>query len=232
MEQLYVFGTGNAAVIHYYNTCFSIRNEDRFFMVDAGGGNGILQILDKMNVQYSQIHDLFVTHEHTDHLLGVVWMVRFIATRMLNGTYDGDLNIYCHDQLTSTIDTFCRLTLQGKFYRLIGDRIHLIPVHDGETLSIMDYEVTFFDIHSTKARQFGFTTTLKKYDRVPKRNPRMKTKITAPESLRHQERTDFHDNTVFLHSGKALFCVLQTCPPYARVPDCRCGAPPPDGQRP
>lgn len=161
MEQLYVFGTGNAAVIHYYNTCFAIRNEDRFFMVDAGGGNGILQILDKMNVQYSQIHDLFVTHEHTDHLLGVVWMVRFIATRMLNGTYDGDLNIYCHDQLTSTIDTFCRLTLQGKFYRLIGDRIHLIPVHDGETLSIMDYEVTFFDIHSTKARQFGFTTTLK-----------------------------------------------------------------------
>ena len=83
MEQLYVFGTGNAAVIHYYNTCFAIRNEDRFFMVDAGGGNGILQILDKMNVQYSQIHDLFVTHEHTDHLLGVVWMVRFIATRML-----------------------------------------------------------------------------------------------------------------------------------------------------
>lgn len=39
MEQLYVFGTGNAAVIHYYNTCFAIRSEDRFFMVDAGGGN-------------------------------------------------------------------------------------------------------------------------------------------------------------------------------------------------
>ena len=50
MEQLYVFGTGNAAVIHYYNTCFAIRSEDRFFMVDAGGGNGILQILDKMDL--------------------------------------------------------------------------------------------------------------------------------------------------------------------------------------
>ena len=44
MEQLYVFGTGNAAVIHYYNTCFAIRNEDRFFMVDAGGGNTIAWI--------------------------------------------------------------------------------------------------------------------------------------------------------------------------------------------
>ncbi len=161
MEQLYVFGTGNAAAIHYYNTCFAIRDEEQYFMVDAGGGNGILKILSQMNIDYPQIHHLFVTHEHTDHLLGVVWMVRFIATRMMNGTYDGNFYIYCHDELSSTIDTFCRLTLQGKFYRLIGDRIHLIPVRDGETRHILDYDITFFDIHSTKARQFGFTTVLK-----------------------------------------------------------------------
>lgn len=161
MEQLYVFGTGNAAVIHYYNTCFAIRDNDRYFMVDAGGGNGILKILHDMNITYPQIHDLFVTHEHTDHLLGVVWMVRFVGSSILNGSYEGDFRIYCHDGLVSTIDTFCRLTLQGKLYKLLGNRIHLIPVHDGETLHIMDYDVTFFDIQSTKARQFGFTTTLK-----------------------------------------------------------------------
>lgn len=161
MEQLYVFGTGNAAVIHYYNTCFAIRDNDRYFMVDAGGGNGILKILHDMNITYPQIHDLFVTHEHTDHLLGVVWMVRFVGSSILNGSYEGDFRIYCHDGLVSTIDTFCRLTLQGKLYKLLGNRIHLIPVHDGETLHIMDYNVTFFDIQSTKARQFGFTTTLK-----------------------------------------------------------------------
>ena len=161
MEQLYVFGTGNAAATHYYNTCFAIRDEEQYFMVDAGGGNGILRILEDMKIRYQQIHHIFVTHEHTDHLLGVVWMVRFVATRILNGSYEGDLNIYCHDGLVSTIDTFCRLTLQGKFYKLIGDRIHLIPVHDGESRRILDYDVTFFDIHSTKARQFGFTTVLK-----------------------------------------------------------------------
>lgn len=161
MEQLYVFGTGNAAVIHYYNTCFAIRDNDRYFMVDAGGGNGILKILHDMNITYPQIHDLFVTHEHTDHLLGVVWMVRFVGSSILNGSYEGDFRIYCHDGLVSTIDTFCRLTLQGKLYKLLGNRIHLIPVHNGETLHIMDYNVTVFDIQSTKARQFGFTTTLK-----------------------------------------------------------------------
>lgn len=166
MEQLYVFGTGNAAATRYFNTCFAIRDGERYFMVDTGGGNGILRILEDMNVDYGQIHDIFITHEHTDHVLGIVWMIRFISTSMKQGAYDGDLNIYCHEELAASIDTICRLTLQGKFYRMIGQRIHLIPIHDGETRRILDYDVTFFDIHSTKAKQFGFTTVLKNHKRL------------------------------------------------------------------
>lgn len=161
MEQLYVFGTGNATVTRYYNTCFAIKNpENQYFMVDTGGGNGILRILEDMQVSIPDIHHIFITHEHTDHLLGIVWMIRVIATRMKNGKYDGDLNIYCHEALTETITTICRLTLQGKFFKMIGDRIHLIPVHDGDKRQILNYPVTFFDIHSTKAMQYGFTMTL------------------------------------------------------------------------
>ena len=72
MEELYVFGTGNAQAVHCYNTCFALKDEDEFFMVDAGGGNGILKILEEMNVDLSHIHHIFVTHEHTDHILGIV----------------------------------------------------------------------------------------------------------------------------------------------------------------
>lgn len=159
MEQnlLYVFGTGNAAVTRCYNTCFAIKNGDEFFMVDAGGGNGILGILEKMEVPFERIHHIFVTHEHTDHILGIVWMIRMIATAMNRGNYEGDLNIYCHEGLTDTIYTLASLTMPRKFYGQIGSRIILIPVADGEVRRILDMEVTFFDIHSTKARQFGFT---------------------------------------------------------------------------
>lgn len=158
MEELYVFGTGNAQATRCYNTCFAIKDGDEFFMVDAGGGNGILGILEKMNVDMAHIHHIFVTHEHTDHILGIVWMVRMIATAMKKGKYEGELRIYCHPGLADTISTLCRLTLQGKFYKMIGEQIFLIPVEDGETVSILDYDVTFFDILSTKAKQFGFTT--------------------------------------------------------------------------
>ena len=55
MEKLYVFGTGNAQATRCYNTCFAIRDEDEYFMVDAGGGNGILRVLEDMDVDLCHI---------------------------------------------------------------------------------------------------------------------------------------------------------------------------------
>lgn len=160
-------------------------------MVDTGGGNGILRILEDMEIDLPAIHDIFITHEHTDHLLGIVWMIRVIATRMKNSTYAGDLNVYCHEELTATIETICRLTLQDKFYRMIGERVHLIPVFDGETRHILDYDITFFDIHSTKARQYGFTTVLQNGRRLTccgdePYNPACAAYVTGSDWLLHE----------------------------------------------
>ena len=55
---LYVFGTGNATMTRYYNTCFAIRSGEEYFMTDAGGGNGILRILEEMQVPLNRIHHL------------------------------------------------------------------------------------------------------------------------------------------------------------------------------
>ena len=87
MEELYVFGIGNAQANRCYNTCFAIKDGDEYFMVDAGGGNGILRILEDMDVDLCHIHNIFVTHEHTDHIMGIVWMVRMVAAAMKKGKY-------------------------------------------------------------------------------------------------------------------------------------------------
>ena len=34
-----------------------------------------------------------------DHLLGVVWMIRMIGTAIEQGKYEGELRIYCHEDL-------------------------------------------------------------------------------------------------------------------------------------
>ena len=115
MEQLLVLGTGNASVTRCFNTCFILKDrQDRYFMVDAGGGNGILTNLEKMGVPLDRIHDLFVTHKHTDHLLGVIWIIRNVGQMIGSGKYEGNLNIYCHDELARIIRSICAMTLVEK----------------------------------------------------------------------------------------------------------------------
>ena len=157
MEKLIVLGTGNAMVTRCYNTCFALQNGADCLLVDAGGGNGILAQLEKAGIDPAAIRHLIVTHEHCDHLLGVVWVLRRIATLMKAGGYPGQLHVWCHAGLTDTIHTLCRLTLQKKFVDLIGQSILLHPVADGESTELLGATVTFFDIHSTKAPQYGFT---------------------------------------------------------------------------
>ena len=43
--KLTILGTGNAAVTECYNTCFVLSEKDDYFLVDGGGGNGILHQL-------------------------------------------------------------------------------------------------------------------------------------------------------------------------------------------
>ena len=50
--------------------------------------------------------------------------------------------------------------LQKKDVAFIGKRLHLICVADDESVSILSKKVTFFDIQSTKAKQFGFCMEL------------------------------------------------------------------------
>ncbi len=159
-ETLHILGTGNATVTKCYNTCFALQQDEEYFLVDTGGGNGILAQLEKAHIPMEQIHEIFLSHEHTDHLLGLIWLIRMIATKMKKGLYAGDLQIYCHANLKQTILTIAKLTVQDKFYNMIGQRIHLVTVADGETCTIMGQDTTFFDIGSTKAEQYGFLRIL------------------------------------------------------------------------
>ena len=160
MEKLIILGTGNANATKCYNTCFALQNEQGYFLVDAGGGNGILVQLEKAGIPLEGIHEIFLSHEHTDHILGMVWMIRMIAARMKQGKYEGILNLYCHRDLVETLLTIVRLTVQGKFVKLIGERIFLNPLEDKDIRRILGYDVRFFDIQSVKAKQYGFDLTL------------------------------------------------------------------------
>ena len=54
-RRLYVFGTGHAMVTRLYNSCFGLEEGGWFFFLDAGGGHGILQAMEAMDVSAAQV---------------------------------------------------------------------------------------------------------------------------------------------------------------------------------
>lgn len=161
-----MLGTGNATVTECYNTCFVIEDNNEYMLVDGGGGNGILQQLKKASLRWQDMRTIFVTHKHIDHLLGIIWMVRMICQNMSRGKYDGEAVIYAHDEVISLIRDMAGSLLNAKETKYIDNRLHLISVKDGESRQILGKNVTFFDIQSTKAKQFGFSMELGDGDKL------------------------------------------------------------------
>jgi ribonuclease Z len=155
--KLVFLGTGRAQVTECYNTCFITDDSGKLVLTDGGGGIYILHQLKAAGYRWQDIGDIIVTHKHMDHLLGVMWIVRMIAQSMKSGKYKGEARIYGHDEVLSLIKRYSDDLLTPDAAGFVGDRIVLREVHDGEKVSIQGRDYTFFDIHSTKAKQYGYT---------------------------------------------------------------------------
>ena len=161
MNQITMLGTGNATVSQIYNTCFVLQTSSTLMLVDAGGGNGILSQLKKVNVQISDIHHLFVTHAHTDHVLGVIWVIRMVA--QCKG-YEGLLHVYGNDKVMKVIKTIIDMILAKKQLAKVAERVVFHQLEDGDCFEVGDIKLECFDIQSAKEKQFGFRAELPSSD--------------------------------------------------------------------
>lgn len=71
-----------------------------------------------------------------------------------------DVYIYGHDEVIGLLKDMAEKLLQKNEVRSLDGKLHLVAVEDGETKTVLGHPVTFFDIHSTKAKQFGFCMDL------------------------------------------------------------------------
>ena len=161
MNQITMLGTGNATVSQIYNTCFVLQTSSTLMLVDAGGGNGVLAQLRKVNVQISDIHHLFVTHAHTDHVLGVIWVIRMVA--QCKG-YEGLLHVYGNDKVMKVIKTIIDMILAKKQLAKVAERVVFHQLEDSDCFEVGDMKLECFDIQSTKEKQFGFRAELPSSD--------------------------------------------------------------------
>lgn len=151
-----MLGTGHAAVTECYNTCFVLEENGEYFLVDGGGGYTLFRQLKQVEIDFKKIHTVFVTHKHLDHLTGILWMLRMVLSMMAAERYQDELVIYSHDEVIGILNDMAYRLFPEKMTRFIGKKLHFIVVTDKEKRKILNHDVTFFDIHSSKDKQFGF----------------------------------------------------------------------------
>lgn len=157
---LTMLGTGHAMVMKCYNTCFALSEGGECFLVDGGGGNTILRQLNAAGIGIGEIRNIFVTHKHTDHILGILWVIRAVCGHMGRGRCPDAVNLYGSDEVIKIIRDISNSVLQDRETAFLDRQLILNVVRDGEERVILGNRVTFFDIHSTKAKQYGFSMEL------------------------------------------------------------------------
>lgn len=201
--KLTMLGTGNAGVTECYNTCFVLEHEGEYLLVDGGGGNGLLKQLKAACIRWEDIRSVFVTHRHTDHLMGIFWLMRMICNRRQPGGQK--IAFYGHDEVISLI----RNTTMGLFPREDGlhPDIQLNVLEDGQEFHAVGHCFQAFDIQSVKAKQFGFTLYY---------GDGKKLTCCGDESYRECERKYVEGSTWLLHEAFCLEAEAEIFHPHEK----------------
>lgn len=160
MSKIIMLGTGNGGTIDLYNTCFVIQNEVGNFLVDTGGSIEIIKRLNQVDIDYKSIYHIFISHSHTDHILGLFWLFKRIGSHAMHGEIKEKINIYCNDVVYKSIREVAKYILPDKLMNVIYSIVNFNILNDGDKYSINEIDYTFFDIQAKGTKQFGFECKL------------------------------------------------------------------------
>ena len=160
MEKIIMLGTGNGGTIDLYNTCFVIQNENGNFLIDTGGSIEIIKRLKQVDIDYKSIRNIFISHSHTDHILGIFWLFKKISRNVMHGDIKEKINLYCNDVVYEAIREVAKYILPDKLMNAIYSIVDFKVLNDGDKYNINGIDYTFFDIKAKGTKQFGFECTL------------------------------------------------------------------------
>lgn len=160
MTKVLMLGTGNGGTVDLYNTCFVIQGSRGNFLVDTGGSIEIIKRLKQVNIKLGDIKNIFISHSHTDHILGLIWMFKKMSIMAMHGEIKEKINIYCNDVVYEAIKGVSSYLLPKVLLDSIIDITNFIILNDGDKYTINDHEYEFFDIRAKGTKQFGFTCNL------------------------------------------------------------------------
>ncbi len=160
MTKIIMLGTGTGGTIDFYNTCFVIQNSLGNFLIDTGGSIEIVKRLNQADIKLADIKNIFISHAHTDHILGLIWIFKKLGMPAIKGEIKEEINIYCNDIVLEAIKGVSNYVLPKRLVEAIYNVINFVVVNNQDKYVINGVEYEFFDILARGEKQFGFECNL------------------------------------------------------------------------
>ena len=218
MTKITMLGTGNGGTIDLYNTCFTIQNEQGVFLIDTGGSIEIIKRLKQANIKLEEIKNIFISHSHTDHILGLIWMFKKMSRMAMHGELKEKINIYCNDVVYEAIKGVSDYILPPVLTEAIYSIVNFVILSNCDKYTINGIEYEFFDILAKGTKQFGFECKLDNNRFIflgdETLNPLLNDRISGADYVTHEafcldrEENIFHayekNNSTALSAAKTM----------------------------
>ena len=190
MTKITILGTGMGTTKKLYNTCFTIHNTEGVFLVDCGGSIEIINRLTKAHVPLEQLKNIFISHTHTDHILGFVWLLKGMANLIMEGKIIEKINVYCNDNVYEAIKGIFAYTVPPVLIEAINNCTNFIIIKENEEYCIHGVTYKFFDLKAKGPKQSGFECMLGKNKLVflgdEPLNPLLEERVKNAEYVMHE----------------------------------------------
>ena len=160
VTKITMLGTGNGGTLDLYNTCFVIQNEQGVFLIDTGGSIEIIKRLKQAGIKLDEMKNIFISHSHTDHILGLIWMFKKMSRIAMHGNIKEKIHIYCNDVVYEAIRGVSSYVLPSALMEAIDNITDFVVLNDGDKHIINGIDYEFFDILAKGTKQFGFECML------------------------------------------------------------------------
>jgi ribonuclease Z len=153
-KQIIFLGTGAPDATKYFHSSYLIQENNSSILIDTGSGAQILRQLELANIKLQDINHIFITHKHTDHILGIFWIMRITASKISKDEIP-PLHIYCSSQTAEIIKTISKLLLKNKVTDLFDNKIIFNIINDKYQTKLNEWNLLFFDTKSEKHEEYG-----------------------------------------------------------------------------
>ena len=137
-----LMGTGGAANEGRHQASLLVGSGDstgeNLILLDTGGGLDVVRQLVAAGYSPTAVRDIFVSHQHLDHLGGLepllLWSV-IQSLRERGGPPKEETRVYCEPRVLSVIERLFDAVATAA-PRLFGGKLRLAPVVDGEAVEL------------------------------------------------------------------------------------------------